>query len=146
MKHFVIILLKTDQLSGWQKTNVPVNTIKVMLRLCLCSFGDFPTWDKCQTLALLCASSTNRSKISPFFKACPYKYGYSLNLWTYETLNLKTCRVGRLLCCINIKSQVKNMLCLHLFVAEIHPDSCNIIWMSNFLRKAGRHSNDIATV
>ena len=31
-----------------------------------------------------------RSKISPFFKDCPYKYVQSVNLWTYRSLNLKT--------------------------------------------------------
>ena len=38
------------------------------------------------------------------------------------------------------------MFCSHIFVAERHSDSCNIIWMSSSVSQKIRHSNDIATV
>ena len=39
------------------------------------------------------------------------------------------------LCCINIQSHMKNMLCLLILVVEKHTDSCKFIWMSNVLQK-----------
>ena len=39
------------------------------------------------------------------------------------------------LCGLSRKSHVENMWCLHIFVAERHPHSCNIIWTSNVFTK-----------
>ena len=51
-----------------------------------------------------------------------------------------------LLCCINIKSHMGIMFCLHIFVAERPSDICNIIWMSSRFSQKIRHWNVIATV
>ena len=55
------------------------------------SFDTLPFVSKTSPVHLLV--QFNRSKISRFFKDCSYTYGYSVTLWTYKSLNLKTCLV-----------------------------------------------------